>query len=677
MNEREIIDWVLLAKGDVEGHAFHGNQYLEVPTMPLGRPTSTKLRYWGSKTTKGGFIPKSVLKAQADYHLKMAEICKKAAELAPANYKVGRGKYGGTDMRYDQTRAYGGGRTVGNRTETTMPKALLALARSHTTAANAFTKASEIPDKVANTSWTSAIEGSSDYRNGKEWWQIEENALTKGANAWLLGNHREGYENLENEAIKLVHLNDQRAGVAKGELPGHAFRGNQYTTGAGGNPLSGTQLRSFPVNGGGGGRVPARRHPKGGGWVALTAKVDDTVYVGRNAMVFGNARVTGNAKIMNDARVYGDATVSGDAVVKDFAIVRGNAKVSGGAIVRGNAIIEGSKRVGGSQRVSKGDTPGHDFHGNQWTQGQGGFAQADSSAVIARSRLPEVARTLPKMERPYDDREHPSVSSKELYKYREGLKTAADVKANLKKLTDVATATSKALADKGYATTVIDNLMWSVNKKSDDLVKWYRSPVSSERAFQRTGVTDLSGAISTAQDGIADSAASLREYAAIATNCAGEPVKGGIPGKIETLEEDFIDFPRRADLAFGEVQKPIRTRMVAPYATLTKVLGEPTWRAAKEHEENFVDYSRLRKIPDYHVSVNWSLRTPKGLVRIQDANEAYSPGVDGETDVDGMMKPIAYKWVVTGETQEAADYAVDILRKNGVKDASAYVTLSY
>ena len=84
---------------------------------------------------------------------------------------------------------------------------------------------------------------------------------------------------------------------------------------------------------------------------------------------------------------------------------------------------------------------------------------------------------------------------------------------------------------------------------------------------------------------------------------------------------------------------------------------------------------RVRVRLGRHLSI--AGETERRPQRIQDANEAYSPGVDGETDVDGMMKPIAYKRVVTGETQEAADYAVDILRKNGVKDASAYVTLSY
>ena len=69
------------------------------------------------------------------------------------------------------------------------------------------------------------------------------------------------------------------------------------------------------------GPVKAKRHvnPDGslGGWVAATAKVDPTVYVGENAQVSGNAKVTGNAKVSGYAVVYGYAVVTGNAVISD------------------------------------------------------------------------------------------------------------------------------------------------------------------------------------------------------------------------------------------------------------------------------------------------------------------------------------------------------------------------
>ena len=81
----------------------------------------------------------------------------------------------------------------------------------------------------------------------------------------------------------------------------------------------------------GNGPVPAARHknPNGseGGWVAATAKVDPTAFVGSNARVYDTAWVSGNA------RVSGKAWVSGNAWVSDNAHVSGKAWVSGNAHV--------------------------------------------------------------------------------------------------------------------------------------------------------------------------------------------------------------------------------------------------------------------------------------------------------------------------------------------------------
>ena len=70
------------------------------------------------------------------------------------------------------------------------------------------------------------------------------------------------------------------------------------------------------------GPVPAHQHPRGGGWVADTARVEDSAYIGPSAQVTGNARVSGNA------RVFGNARVSGGAQVYGGAWVFGNAKLA-------------------------------------------------------------------------------------------------------------------------------------------------------------------------------------------------------------------------------------------------------------------------------------------------------------------------------------------------------------
>ena len=70
--------------------------------------------------------------------------------------------------------------------------------------------------------------------------------------------------------------------------------------------------------GDGKGPVPAHQHPNGGGWVADTAKVADTSYVGPDAWVYGNAEVSGTARVYGDVQVSGTARVSGDAWVSDY-----------------------------------------------------------------------------------------------------------------------------------------------------------------------------------------------------------------------------------------------------------------------------------------------------------------------------------------------------------------------
>ena len=60
----------------------------------------------------------------------------------------------------------------------------------------------------------------------------------------------------------------------------------------------------------GNGPVPARRHGNGGGWVACTATVEDTAYIGGNARVDGEARVTGEALVTGKAYIGGKALVT-------------------------------------------------------------------------------------------------------------------------------------------------------------------------------------------------------------------------------------------------------------------------------------------------------------------------------------------------------------------------------
>ena len=53
------------------------------------------------------------------------------------------------------------------------------------------------------------------------------------------------------------------------------------------------------------------QHPNGGGWVANTATVDASAFVGRDAKVCGDAKVYGDAWVLNPLTITGSAhTVS-------------------------------------------------------------------------------------------------------------------------------------------------------------------------------------------------------------------------------------------------------------------------------------------------------------------------------------------------------------------------------
>ncbi len=108
----------------------------------------------------------------------------------------------------------------------------------------------------------------------------------------------------------------------------------------------------------GNGPVPAHKHKNGGGWVADTAHVDETVFVGPNAKVYGFAKVYEEAKIYGCSKVFGRAIIRDHAVISGYAKVFGNVRVyeNGGvgeyAEIFGSARLYGSVTIGGHIRFS-------------------------------------------------------------------------------------------------------------------------------------------------------------------------------------------------------------------------------------------------------------------------------------------------------------------------------------
>ncbi len=87
------------------------------------------------------------------------------------------------------------------------------------------------------------------------------------------------------------------------------------------------------------------QHPLGHGWVANTAKVEDTCYVGPHALVYGHAELTDEVCVVDSAQVSGHAKLSGDVIVSGNAWVAGTTKASTGRIWKNERIVEKQERI--------------------------------------------------------------------------------------------------------------------------------------------------------------------------------------------------------------------------------------------------------------------------------------------------------------------------------------------
>jgi len=97
-------------------------------------------------------------------------------------------------------------------------------------------------------------------------------------------------------------------------------------------------------------RVAGAPHANGGGFVAATARADDTAYVAPGAQVLGASRVLGHARVEGHA-VVENATVQDHAVVSDFARVEGQSVIRDHAKVRDYALVRGRSTVRDYARI--------------------------------------------------------------------------------------------------------------------------------------------------------------------------------------------------------------------------------------------------------------------------------------------------------------------------------------
>ena len=97
--------------------------------------------------------------------------------------------------------------------------------------------------------------------------------------------------------------------------------------------------------------VKGEAHVNGGGFVSSKARVDDSVYVGPDAMVLDNARIQGNVRIDGHAIVMGTATLKDNVIVDGYATVGGTARLTGNAHVGENAVVAGKAAVSDNAQV--------------------------------------------------------------------------------------------------------------------------------------------------------------------------------------------------------------------------------------------------------------------------------------------------------------------------------------
>jgi carbonic anhydrase/acetyltransferase-like protein (isoleucine patch superfamily) len=110
------------------------------------------------------------------------------------------------------------------------------------------------------------------------------------------------------------------------------------------------------------GHEPAHQHANGGGWVADTAHVEPSVFVGPDAkvcdfaIVSGGVRLSGHTIVMDravvcdnvllvDAVVMDAATASGDSRATEGCVVKDAAHISGFATAHGPCVIGGNSKV--------------------------------------------------------------------------------------------------------------------------------------------------------------------------------------------------------------------------------------------------------------------------------------------------------------------------------------------
>ena len=203
------------------------------------------------------------------------------------------------------------------------------------------------------------------------------NAAWKACIVTVDANGKEQYSELfgSGESVRVSAEGAVRAYLTVSAMPDTLYRVNAFHKETDSSYKDGDERRRYPYEirlggaavqqSGGYDKGRGHVHANGGGWVADTAHVDESVYVGPDAMVLGNANVSGNVRITDYAVVAGDTVIRDSAVIADHAVIHGGGwvyvnewktgkvTVSGNAVVSGSAVVTGMCQLSGSAKLTQ------------------------------------------------------------------------------------------------------------------------------------------------------------------------------------------------------------------------------------------------------------------------------------------------------------------------------------
>lgn len=107
-------------------------------------------------------------------------------------------------------------------------------------------------------------------------------------------------------------------------------------------------------------------HTNGGGRVADTATVADSVFVAETATIKDRAKVYGSVRLEDRSVIADEAEVFGTVILRDQSRIAGKAKVCGATELYGDTVIEGHAQISGIRKLRNVQITGNTIlNGNQ------------------------------------------------------------------------------------------------------------------------------------------------------------------------------------------------------------------------------------------------------------------------------------------------------------------------